>query len=111
MTIFGPHHEIRTLVDLLRWRAQHCAKQLAYVFVTEGAEPLGSPMKIWTYQSRVIGGFLQSLGETGSPGSAALSTRVGLYFGIFRLLYAGRNSDSFLPSTLQPAGCAFARGL
>ena len=66
MTIFGPHHDIHTLVDLLRWRARYCARQLAYVFVTEGVETARMTYEDLDRWSRAIGGFLQSLGETGS---------------------------------------------
>jgi FkbH-like protein len=101
MTIFGPHHEICTLVDLLRWRAQHCARQLAYVFVTEGAETARLTYEDLDRQSRVTGGFLQSLGETNSRVLLLYPPGLDYIAAFFGCLYAGAVAIPSYPPRLN----------
>lgn len=89
MTTFRPHHKIHTLVDLLRWRAQHCARQLAYVFVTEGVETARLTYEDLDRQARTIGSFLQSLRETGSRVLLLYPPGLDYITAFFGCLYAG----------------------
>ena len=101
MTIFNSHHDIHTLVDLLRWRAQHCAKQLAYVFVTEGQETARLTYEDLDHQARVVGGFLQEKGEPGARVLLLYPPGLDYIAAFFGCLYAGAIAIPSYPPRLN----------
>jgi non-ribosomal peptide synthetase component F len=58
--------EHQTLVDLLRWRAQHQAHQRAYTFLLDGEEDaVHLTYAELDQQARAIGAWLQEMEATG----------------------------------------------
>ncbi|MGC1376181.1 MAG: HAD-IIIC family phosphatase [Anaerolineales bacterium] len=101
MTIFGPNHAIRTLVDLLRWRAREDARRLAYVFVAGGADTARLTYEDLDRRSRAIGGFLQSLGGTGSRVLLLYPPGLDYIAAFFGCLYAGAVAIPSYPPRLN----------
>lgn len=101
MTSYGPHHEICTLVDLLRWRARHCAKKLAYAFMTEGVETARFTYEDLDHQARVIGGFLQGMGENSSRVLLLYPPGLDYIAAFFGCLYAGATAIPSYPPRLN----------
>lgn len=101
MNIFSLHPEIRTLVDLLQWRARSHAKQLAYVFMTDGVETARLTYEDLDSQARIIGGFLQSQGKTGSRVLLLYPPGLDYITAFFGCLYAGAVAIPSYPPRLN----------